>query len=205
MHSLEISYLDPTVPFELASFLLSCIAFAGEGSKQSAFESALCRYELLNADRGRHGSAESVPVLIKPMIFMPSKCDCYDDGVLKVRRRLSLAAKILPLLLAHETNTRKPRVDGVPLTVYGAALRVTEEQGLSENSVSTLLDDWGKIRPMAHLAFALSELVYSKRGMEPGSGWKNLELSPLPDERLALQVESGTDTIIFAKNEAAKI
>jgi hypothetical protein len=41
---------------------------------------------------------------------------------------------------------------------------------------------------MAHLAFALSELVYLKRSMEPGSGWKTLELSPLPDEELALQV-----------------
>jgi hypothetical protein len=188
MHSLEISYSEPTVPFELASFLLSCIAFAGDGSKQSAFERALCRRELSNADRGLHGSTESVPRLIRPVVFISSKCDYYNDGVRNIRRRLSLAAKMLPLVQSYETNAKPPKVGGARLFVYDVASAVTIEHGLSEGTASTVLDDWGKIRPLAHLAFALAELVYEKRSMEPVGGWKDLRLSPLPDEESSLQV-----------------
>jgi hypothetical protein len=143
---------------------------------------------LLKTDQGLRGSAESVPRLIIPLVFLCSKCDYYDDGVRNIRRRLSLAAKMLPLLRSHETKAKLPKFEGLRYLVRDAALAVTIDHGLSEGSVSTVLEDWGKIRPLAYLVFALAELVYEKRSLEPGNSWKGLQLSPLPDEQLALEI-----------------
>ncbi len=156
----EIPFCKPPIPFDVASNLLACVTFPTDTRKLRHFAIALCRHQYIIAEKQRR-TGDSSPFLVKPITFFQTEQffqQRLNHGVEKVRICLIAARDILgPHVRAHENRRKTLRRISIP-TVDEAISSILEREGLS-NISSFESDVWDKLRPVCHLAFALSELV----------------------------------------------
>jgi hypothetical protein len=190
--TIEVPFSDPPVPFEVASIILSFVAYPDDIPGRKRFFRELCRREHIMEEqkRWRQGSP---PKLIRPIILTSQDDANWLKGLHTLRLHLVAANEMLsPFISAHETGRRPlAREGGLPATVENIASILLEREGRQDGSVSTFITRyWMPIRPIAHLAFSLAELVYAARWKALKPGWKHIEqiISPYPDDVLASRI-----------------
>jgi len=190
LKTLEIPFSDPPVPFEVASVLLAFIAYPDDVQSRKNFFRELCRHEHISREPKRN-RAESIPKLIRPIIFSSPRDGDWIKGLEALRLHLLLASEILaPFVSSHETKGRLATRRRSSASVEEIGTNLMMREGW-ETSLSTFLTRyWVPIRPIAHLAFSLAELVYAGRWKASKEGWKHISqwISPYPDDGLALRV-----------------
>jgi hypothetical protein len=190
LKTLEIPFSVPPVPFEVASLLLSFVAYPDDVPSRKSFFRELCRREHISQER-KHHRAESIQKLIRPILFSSQRDGDWIKGLEALRLHLLIASEILaPFVSLHETGKKLATRKGCSATVkeIGTSLMIREGW---ETSISTFQTRyWVPIRPIAHLAFSLAELVYADRWKASKGGWKHIQrwISPYPDDGLALRV-----------------
>jgi hypothetical protein len=190
LKTLEIWFSDPPVPFEVASLLLSFVAYPDDVPSRKSFFRELCRREHISQER-KHHRAESIPKSIRPIIFPSLRDGDWTKGLEALRLHLLTASEILaPFVSLHETGRSLATRKRCSATVeeIGTSLMIREGW---ETSLSTFLTRyWVPIRPIAHLAFSLAESVYADRWKASKKGWKHIQhwISPYPDDDLASRV-----------------
>ena len=176
--TIEVRFFDPPVPFDAASDLLSLVAYPKDKDRQkrNSFALALCRRE--HIARWRQGR-ECSPEWIRPIVFFqrePNFKRSMRDGLKKLRLALITASEILtPHLNAVETGRRPRTIDRFSRTVTYICQTIMEREGWRGEDLSTFESKvWGPIRPIAHLAFSLSQLVnVSEQGDEYLSSFRD--------------------------------
>jgi hypothetical protein len=122
------------------------------------------------------------------------------DGLKKLRLGLITASGMLtPHLQALETGRRPPKIEGLPPSVkHIAQITMISEgwKGKTESSFKSKV--WGPIRPVAHLAFAFSQLAHIDRRAKASEWGRNSMkemLSPFPDDDMIIEIIERAETI----------
>src|SRR5579862_5666721 len=196
-----IRFSEPTVPFEVASELLSYIAYPNDEPERGRFSAALCRMEHLQEAQRNPAWAFSAQ-RIRPWIFVPGDALAKDlrDGVEILRRRITAAAAILmPHLIAFATEKSPPTIEGFYPTIANISQYIMSHRGLSTETGKTFeARDWAPAKPVAHLAFSFAQLVLIKRWEKQATGKvKTMHdiLTPYPDEELLRKIMDNAEVI----------
>jgi hypothetical protein len=122
INTIEIPFSNPPVPFEVASILLSFVAYPEDIPARKRFFRELCRREHIREEK-KLSLRGSFPKLIRPIILTSQDDDSWLKGLHMLRLHLVTANEMLrPFIYAHEKGRRPPVQEGnLPATVENIA------------------------------------------------------------------------------------
>lgn len=108
-----IRFAKPAVPFDVASELISYVAYPKDDEKRVRFAAALCRIEHLRQAK-KDPQWRVTPKLIKPFVFAPDEKTFGRDlhfGLETLRKHLTTATLIVqPRLQSFQTGKEPPTI-----------------------------------------------------------------------------------------------
>jgi hypothetical protein len=207
LKTIPIRFPDPDVPFEVASEILSYIAFPLEGdAERRRVARALCRlehrHEMLR-EPGWGGTAQ----LVRPDIFFDESEKEVVNDVVKILKRLTTAVLMLLSDLVSLWSSEPPaEIFGSAPTASRIAKSIAKSLGLSEGSESTIRSRvWAPAKPVSHLAFCYWMLALKTR-WEQDDNLANTPvidlISPYPDRLTLFKIISHSERI---RSDLAKL
>jgi hypothetical protein len=193
LKTVGIEFCRPAIPFDVASELMSYVAYPKNDNKRVRFAAALCRVEHLIQ---RDPQWKVTPKLIRPSVFAPKEKTFYrdlHDGLETLRRNLTTASLILhPHFESHKTGKPLPKIEGLPPTVDNVTQVMARLEGWDEFGSQSTFEStvWNPVKPVAHLAFCFFHKVCMRRN-QSASGQTNTVLEsirPYPDEETLREI-----------------
>jgi hypothetical protein len=210
--TIAIRIPDPDIPFEVASELLSYIAYPDDPRRRTDFSDVLCRAEHQEEARRNHDRALS-PQLIRPQIFAATDdafVRAFHYGIGKLRDRFYSATNMLMPRICEfvAPEDSQKTAEEASRNVIKMAQMIVTRQGLKPGNKATFIDDaWAPTKPVAHLAFAYTYILFLKPHIsDPGWKAKSISklISPYPDTNTVRTIMNYAETIRIILPELKK-
>jgi len=182
-------FTKPAIPFDVASELISYVAYPKNDQKRVRFAAALCRVEHLRQAKN-DPQWRFTPRLIKPFVFAPNEQTFRRDlsfGLETLRKHLITATLILlPHLQSFRTGKKPQTIEGLSPTVDNITQIIAGLEGWDEVESQSTFETraWSPVRPVAHLAFCIFFKLFGRLASDTAGQSKTMFdiISPYPDE-----------------------
>jgi len=208
LKTIPIRFPDPEVPFEVASELLSYIAFPlEEDARRMKLSRALCRFG------HRHEMISDpiwgrTPQMVRPAIFIDEQYEkeAFKDVVTILKRMTTAVLMLLSDLVSLWSNEPSIEIFGSEPNASNIAENIAKALGLSKKSESNIRSGaWAPARPISHLAFCYWMLGLKARWEQDDihANTRAVDLiSPYPDRNTLFKIISNSEIV---RTDLAKI